>query len=83
MGVLFIQASGFDGLFQMNILASSLITPVGYWVACFVGLFGQELCFGFLKVKKFKVLNSLFNYAQKMFYLNWSMCFHCQIQDDL
>jgi hypothetical protein len=30
MGVLFIQASGFDGLFQMNILASSLITPVGY-----------------------------------------------------
>jgi hypothetical protein len=30
MGVLFIQASGFDGLFQMNILASFLITPVGY-----------------------------------------------------
>jgi len=67
---LFVQAFGFDGLFQIKILASFLITPVGYRAACFVRLFGRVLCFGFLKVKKFKALNSLFNYVQKMFCLN-------------
>ena len=55
MEALFIQAFNFNGLSQTKILASFLITQVDYLTACFVELFGRELYFSFLKVKKLKV----------------------------
>ena len=67
---LFVRVFGCYGLSRIKILVSFLTTPAGYSVAYFAELFGRESCFGFLKVKKPKVLNSKSNYAQKMFYLN-------------